>query len=113
MGSRRDGAPVGSSPWATCFSLHETKNLSSGEGGLIMTDDADLAEKIEIINEKGTDRQKFFRGQVDKYTWVSLGSSYIASDLLAAVALAQFEKLEEITTRRKQILGKIREGLTR
>jgi dTDP-4-amino-4,6-dideoxygalactose transaminase len=111
LGAKRGGHPVGSTPWTTCFSLHETKNISAGEGGLIMTDSDELAGRIEIQIEKGTNRQKFFRGQVDKYTWVDRGSSYIASDLLAAVALAQMERLEQITAKRTQLLKIYRETL--
>ncbi len=111
FGAKRNGKPIGSTPWATCFSLHETKNVSCGEGGFIMTDSDDLAHKIEIVIEKGTNRQRFFRGQIDKYTWVERGGSYIASDLLAAVALAQMEKLDEITARRQQLEKKYKSEL--
>jgi dTDP-4-amino-4,6-dideoxygalactose transaminase len=111
LGAKLGGKPVGSSDYVSCFSLHDTKNITSGEGGLVMTDSDDLAKKIEIVIEKGTNRQQFFRGQVDKYRWVDMGSSYIASDLLAAVALAQFEKINEITEKRRSICTKIRKGL--
>jgi dTDP-4-amino-4,6-dideoxygalactose transaminase len=111
LGSKRDGKPIGSTPWTTCFSLHDTKNVACGEGGFVMTDDDELAQKIEIMIEKGTNRQKFFRGQVDKYTWVERGSSYIASDLLAAVALGQMEKTAVITEKRIQIEKRFREAL--
>ena len=111
FGAKRDGKPVGSSPWVTCFSFHDTKNVVCGEGGMIMTDDRGLAERIEIIIEKGTDRQRFFRGQVDKYTWVSLGASFVASDFLAAIALAQLEKIETITIRRKEIFEEMKSAL--
>lgn len=111
LGSKKGGSPVGATPWTSCVSLHETKNLSCGEGGLILTDDQEFSERIEIIIEKGTNRQKFFRGQVDKYTWVDLGSSYIGSDLLAAVALAQFEKLNEITEKRLKIYNFVKAEL--
>jgi dTDP-4-amino-4,6-dideoxygalactose transaminase len=112
LGSKREGKFIGPTPWVACFSLHETKNISCGEGGLITTDSDNLAEKIEIIIEKGTNRQRFFRGQVDKYTWVERGGSYIASDLLAAVALAQFEKLDAITARRLEIAKKYHSALS-
>lgn len=88
---------------AGCFSLHETKNVTCGEGGIFVTSDDAVAERAEIIREKGTNRSAFMRGEVDKYTWVHQGSSYIVSDILAAIALAQFEKLDEITKRRSQI----------
>jgi len=83
-----------------CFSFHETKNFISGEGGALIINDPDLIERAEIIWEKGTNRQKFFRGQVDKYTWVDLGSSFLPSDLIAAFLYAQLEHSEEITTKR-------------
>ena len=111
LGCRRDDKPIGSTPWVTCFSLHDTKNVSSGEGGFIMTDSDELALQIEIQIEKGTNRQKFFRGHVDKYTWVDRGSSYIASDLLAAVGLGQLEQLEKVTKKRRLICAKYREEI--
>ncbi|MBK9294815.1 MAG: dTDP-4-amino-4,6-dideoxygalactose transaminase [Oligoflexia bacterium] len=111
LGATRDNKPIGSSPWVTCFSLHDTKNIACGEGGFIMTDSDQLASRIEIIIEKGTNRQKFLRGQVDKYTWVDRGGSYVASDFLAAIALAQLEKMEAITKRRVEIYNKYVDGL--
>lgn len=113
LGAYRNGQPIGATSGTLCFSLHETKNISCGEGGFVLTDNDHLAEKIEIIIEKGTNRQRFFRGQVDKYTWVERGSSYVASDLLAAIALAQIEKMEEITAKRISIEKKYREGLSK
>ena len=79
-----------------CFSFHETKNYSMGEGGCLLINDPDQIERAEIIREKGTNRSKFFRGQIDKYTWVDLGSSYLPSDLNAAYLWAQLEKAQEI-----------------
>jgi dTDP-4-amino-4,6-dideoxygalactose transaminase len=81
-----------------CFSFHETKNYVCGEGGalLINSDDPKIAERSEILREKGTNRSKFHRGEVDKYTWVDIGSSYLPSDVLAAFLYAQLEKLDEI-----------------
>jgi len=84
-------------------SFHETKNFSSGEGGALLINDPKLLERAEIIREKGTNRSRFFRGQVDKYTWVDIGSSYLPSDLLAAFLLAQFEQREKIQLHRKQV----------
>lgn len=84
-------------------SFHETKNFTSGEGGALLINDAELAERAEILREKGTNRSRFFRGQVDKYTWVDLGSSYLPSDLLAAFLYAQFEQRERIQAHRKQV----------
>lgn len=79
-----------------CYSFHETKNYSMGEGGAILIKNPEYVERAEIIREKGTDRSKFFRGQVDKYTWVNKGSSYLPSDMNAAYLWAQFENEEKI-----------------
>lgn len=84
-------------------SFHETKNFSCGEGGALIINDAGYTERAEIIREKGTNRSRFFRGQVDKYTWVDVGSSFLPSDLLAAVLYAQFETRDEIYSRRRRI----------
>jgi dTDP-4-amino-4,6-dideoxygalactose transaminase len=84
-------------------SFHETKNFTSGEGGALLINDPFLAERAEIVREKGTNRSRFFRGQVDKYTWVDIGSSYLPSDILAAFLFAQFEQREKIQTHRKNI----------
>lgn len=85
------------------LSFHETKNFTCGEGGALLINDIGLLERAEIIREKGTNRSRFFRGQVDKYTWVDLGSSYLPSDMLAAFLLAQFECASEIQARRREI----------
>ena len=79
-----------------CYSFHETKNLSMGEGGAILLNNADDIERAEIIREKGTNRSKFFRGEIDKYTWVSLGSSYLPSELNAAYLYAQLQKSQDV-----------------
>jgi dTDP-4-amino-4,6-dideoxygalactose transaminase len=84
-------------------SFHETKNLHCGEGGALLVNDPALVERAEIIREKGTNRSRFFRGQVDKYTWVDLGSSYLPSDLLAAFLLAQLEHIEDIQASRRRL----------
>ncbi len=84
-------------------SFHETKNFQCGEGGALLINDPDLVERAEIIREKGTNRSRFFRGQVDKYTWVDVGSSYLPSDMLAAYLHGQFEMREEIQSRREAI----------
>jgi dTDP-4-amino-4,6-dideoxygalactose transaminase len=84
-------------------SFHETKNFTCGEGGALVINDPSLIEPAEILREKGTNRSRFFRGQVDKYTWVGLGSSYLPSDVLSAFLLAQLESHTRIQTRRKQI----------
>jgi len=85
------------------LSFHETKNFTCGEGGALLINDPDYIEQAEIIREKGTDRSRFFRGQVDKYSWVSIGSSYLPSDLLAAILYAQLEKREEIQKKRRSL----------
>jgi dTDP-4-amino-4,6-dideoxygalactose transaminase len=97
---------------AGCFSFHETKNVTCGEGGALALSDPDLVRRAEVIREKGTNRSAFLRGEVDKYTWVSEGSSYVLSDLLAAVLDAQLDKLPEIQRRRARVAGRYREGLT-
>jgi len=83
-----------------CYSFHETKNYSMGEGGAILINNSDYIEKAEILREKGTNRSLFFRGQVDKYTWVDFGDSYLQSDLNAAYLWAQLEKADEINNNR-------------
>ena len=84
-------------------SFHETKNLTCGEGGALMINDPQYIERAEILREKGTNRSRFFRGQVDKYTWVDIGSSYLPSDILAAFLYAQLEHWQEIQARRREI----------
>ncbi len=86
-----------------CLSFHETKNLVSGEGGALLVRHEELALRAEILREKGTNRSQFFRGQVDKYTWVDVGSSYLPSDLLAALLMAQLERAQEITQQRLKV----------
>src|SRR5690349_16647639 len=92
-------------------SFHETKNFTSGEGGALLINDPALAERAEIIREKGTNRARFFRGQVDKYTWVDIGSSYLPSDILAAFLLAQLEQRDKIQWHRKQVWETYYSGL--
>lgn len=92
-------------------SFHETKNFTSGEGGALLINDPVLVERAEIIREKGTNRARFFRGQVDKYTWVDIGSSYLPSDILAAFLFAQFEQHEKIQLHRKQVWELYHAGL--
>ena len=84
-------------------SFHETKNFSCGEGGALLINDPKLVERAEIIREKGTNRSRFFRGQVDKYTWVDIGSSYLPSDILAGMLYAQLEEREKIQSHRKKL----------
>jgi len=97
------GRPLGSIGDLAAFSFHETKNVISGEGGALLINDPQLAERAEIIREKGTNRSRFFRGQVDKYTWVDMGSSYLPSELVAAFLMAQLEQASEITNQRLAI----------
>jgi dTDP-4-amino-4,6-dideoxygalactose transaminase len=92
-------------------SFHETKNIACGEGGALLINDARLHERAEIVREKGTDRSRFFRGQVDKYGWVDIGSSYLPSELLAAFLLGQLEAHEVIQGRRKHICDTYRASL--
>jgi len=84
-------------------SFHETKNFTCGEGGALIINDSQLIERAEVIREKGTNRNRFFRGEVDKYTWVDVGSSYVLSDILAAILYAQLEAREQIQLKRKKI----------
>ena len=97
------GQPLGAIGALGALSFHETKNVISGEGGALLVNDARFVERAEIIREKGTNRSQFFRGQVDKYTWVDVGSSYLPSEILAAFLAAQLEDAERITTDRLAI----------
>jgi dTDP-4-amino-4,6-dideoxygalactose transaminase len=95
--------PLGSFGQFAAFSFHETKNIISGEGGMLVINDEQFVERAEIIREKGTNRSKFFRGEVDKYGWVDIGSSFLPSEIIAAFLFAQLEHLDEIQNRRKAI----------
>ena len=97
------GRALGTIGHIGCFSFHDTKNLTSGEGGAFVTNDPAIAEKAELVREKGTNRSAFFRGEVDKYNWVSQGSSYIQSDILAALLEAQIARKDEIKQQRKRV----------
>ncbi len=101
--SEYKGKPLGTIGDYGCFSFHETKNYSMGEGGALLIREDKNIEMAEIIREKGTNRAKFFRGQIDKYTWVEAGSSYLPSELNAAYLWAQLESADEINTKRLQI----------
>lgn len=101
--SKYNDQPVGSFGNTAAFSFHGTKNIVSGEGGAIAINDPLLVERAEIIWEKGTNRSQFFRGDVDKYTWVDIGSSYLPSDILAAFLWAQLQHADSITQRRLAI----------
>jgi dTDP-4-amino-4,6-dideoxygalactose transaminase len=105
------GRPVGSLGTFGTFSFHETKNIISGEGGMLAINDVRFAARAEIIREKGTNRSAFFRGEVDKYGWVDIGSSFLPSDIIAAFLYAQLENLESIQKRRLQIWNLYKEKL--
>jgi dTDP-4-amino-4,6-dideoxygalactose transaminase len=119
------GKSLGSIGHMGTFSFHETKNIISGEGGALLINDQKLIKRAEIIREKGTNRSQFFRGQVDKYTWVDIGSSYLPGEIIAAFLWAQMEEAEQITQQRLDIwqqyhkilapleeIGKVRQPIT-
>jgi dTDP-4-amino-4,6-dideoxygalactose transaminase len=93
-----------------CISFHETKNVVSGEGGALLINNEKFRLRAEIIREKGTNRSQFFRGQVDKYTWVDIGSSFLPSEILAALLFAQLEAAREITSERVAVWGRYHEA---
>ena len=97
------GKYLGTLGQLSTLSFHETKNFSCGEGGAILINDANFNQRAEILREKGTDRSRFFRGEIDKYTWVDVGSSYLPSDLLAAFLRAQLEHRDQIQSKRRLI----------
>lgn len=103
--------PLGAIGAFGALSFHETKNIIAGEGGALLVNDPHFVERAEIIREKGTNRAQFFRGQVDKYTWVDIGSSYLPSEILAAFLAAQIEEAEAITTRRLALWNHYHEAL--
>lgn len=106
------GRKLGTWGALAALSFHETKNISCGEGGALLINNPAFVERAEIIREKGTDRSRFFRGQVDKYTWVDLGSSYLPSELQAAFLWAQFESYERIQAARRRIWETYRDELS-
>lgn len=97
------GRQLGSLGDLGCYSFHETKNIHSGEGGSLIINDESLIERAEIIREKGTNRSRFFRGELNKYTWTDIGSSYLPSEITAAFLFAQLEEARKITTRRLEL----------
>jgi len=105
------GRPLGGFGALATQSFHETKNVQCGEGGALVMNDASYVAQAEIIREKGTNRSAYFRGEVDKYTWVSVGSSWLPSDVLAAFLLAQLEARDEIQARRRRIWDRYHAGL--
>ena len=106
------GAPLGTRSSVSTLSFHETKNVTCGEGGALVINDPKLIEQAEIHREKGTNRSRFFRGAIDKYTWIDVGSSYLMSDINAAVLLAQLEFAGTIQQRRLGAVGRYQHSLT-
>ncbi len=106
-----EGRPLGAIGDVGCFSFHETKNVISGEGGSLLVNDPGLVQTAEIMREKGTDRGRFFRGEVDKYTWQDVGSSFLPSEITAAFLWAQLEQAERITADRIAIWRRYHEML--
>lgn len=105
------GKPLGSIGHLSAFSFHETKNIISGEGGMLVVNNSKYIHRAEIIWEKGTNRAEFFRGEVNKYGWVDIGSSFLPSEVVAAFLMAQLESLERIQNRRKEIWDLYHSGL--
>jgi len=105
------GKPLGSIGHLAAFSFHETKNVISGEGGMLVINDSQFINRAEIIREKGTNRSAFFRGEIDKYNWVDIGSSFLPSDIIAAFLYAQLENIDDIQQKRKQLWNYYFEGL--
>ncbi len=101
--ARYNGKYTGTFGVLATQSFHETKNFTCGEGGALLVNDPELSERALVLREKGTNRNRFFRGQVDKYTWVDIGSSYVPSDLLAAFLKAQLEAREQIQCKRRGV----------
>ena len=97
------GRVLGSIGDLGCYSFHETKNISSGEGGALLVNNPDLIKRAEIIREKGTNRSQFFRGEIDKYTWVDIGSSHLPGEVTAAFLWAQMQEADTITSKRLEI----------
>lgn len=112
FGSDFEGSPLGTIGALGALSFHETKNVISGEGGALIVNDPSLVERAEILHEKGTNRRAFFRGQVDKYSWMDLGSSFVASELAAAFLWAQLEQAEWITAQRMTIWSRYHAGFS-
>jgi dTDP-4-amino-4,6-dideoxygalactose transaminase len=109
--SYHNGKALGSIGHMAAFSFHETKNIISGEGGMLVINDDQFAKRAEIIREKGTNRSAFFRGEVDKYGWVEAGSSFLPSDIIAAFLYAQLENIDQIQSKRKQLWDRYYNGL--
>ena len=99
------GRPLGTIGDCGCYSFHETKNISCGEGGALLVNNRSLLPRAHVIRDKGTNRRQFLDGQVDRYTWVDIGSSYVLADLLAAFLVGQLEHADAVTARRRQLCG--------
>ena len=110
FGAKYKGKQLGTIGDMGCFSFHETKNIMSGEGGAFVTNNFEYAQRAEIIREKGTNRSKFFRGQVDKYTWVDVGSSYLPSDIIAAYLYSMLNISSKIQEKRLEVWNKYNEA---
>ena len=110
LGAAYKGRPLGSFGELAAVSFHETKNVISGEGGALLVNAEALAERADIVREKGTNRSKFFRGEVDKYTWVDIGSSFLPSDIVAAFLWAQLEQAEAICAARRRLWDRYHEA---
>ncbi len=105
------GRLLGSIGHLAAFSFHETKNIVSGEGGMLVINDEQFSQRAEIIREKGTNRSQFFRGEINKYGWVDIGSSYLPSDIIAAFLFAQLEKIKDIQRKRLEIWNRYQKNL--
>jgi len=108
--ARYKGRALGSFGQMAALSFHETKNIISGEGGALLINDIEFAERAEIVREKGTNRSQFFRGQVDKYTWIDIGSSFLPGEIIAAFLWAQLEEATPITTQRLMLWERYHEA---
>ena len=108
---QNNSRPLGSIGHLAAFSFHETKNVTCGEGGMLVINDPQFNERAEIIREKGTNRSKFFRGEIDKYEWVDIGSSFLPSEINAAFLFAQLECIDDIQEKRKLIWSEYCDGL--
>jgi dTDP-4-amino-4,6-dideoxygalactose transaminase len=109
--SSHQGRPLGSLGTTAALSFHQTKNIAAGEAGALIVNDPSLIERAEVIREKGTNRSRFYRGQVDKYTWVDIGSSYLPGELIAAFLFAQLQEAEQITAIRKAVWERYHDAL--
>jgi len=109
--SSHQGTMAGTAGHLGCLSFHSTKNVTCGEGGALLVNDPGLAARAEVLHEKGTDRSRFMRGEVDKYSWRDLGSSYVPSEVTAALLLAQLERAEELNTARQRAWDAYHEAL--